>query len=578
MLVPEHKQTRPQFQGVAVNEQKSGARVAYFEAFVGRFGPSKEHDQPVTFPSDIVGEGVLLGDIQNLSLIGIKERHFQTALPIQPHWRVIAAKGRPFILDCTSERPYEEEEKNLQKLDGRFCFVAADSEKLMLVTDLLGCSAIYYYQHRDVFYFSTHLGLLIASLKDRPDIDELGLATMIAGSCCINGRTIYSGVRRLGAGQYLEVSRANSSMTLKNRSYASPTNLFDPSVTCHNAERRFEELLRVAVDRERADGPYDVMLSDGLDSTAICLALVLNSHNDIRASTYGEWRSREMRGARHFAATHGITHIPIPYGRWKLGSEARLIAALSRGGAGLQVEHNTIGFKRAARHFSRVAVGFLGDALTGAHLPNGIRTEIDMILPFKRMLDEKVRMLFRDEFHEIEAEIKEIKRNLSGLTDIQKMFFLDLTIRQATWISTTFDQCGWHVAISYPFYHRELMKFCCALSWNDLKGQRLYKEWVRRTAFSTEKRPMPLHNPSWAAYRKLQRVLDFAGKFLPAARPVVDVNWKKRIAPLRPWLLRLNDRVTSPKLCGALEAQLKHTDNYLALLVLAGVALGTVEK
>ena len=552
----------------------------YFEAFLGVFGPGSDRVH-LSIPPELSRNDVtLLARSSNLAVAGLKERSFPLQLSAQRPWSVVAAKGRPFPLNGALDFQLSRDriESDLKKLDGRFCIAAAGPDQLILATDVLGASAIYYYQNpAGLIYFSTHLGILVASLPTRPHLDDLGIAAMLAGSCCINGRTVYEGIRRLKAAQYLGATRDGGSVKWSISTYTSPADCLSGSIPpFEHLDRRFGELLCAAVDRERCSGDYALMLSAGLDSRAIALALVLNGNAEIDAATYGEWRSWDMRGARAFAARHEMRHFPLPYGDWKMGSEARTIAALSGGNAGLQVEHNSIGFKRAAKHFRRVAVGFLGGTLTGANLPKNGRTEYDVILNFKRLLREEVKAIFRDELHEIESEIASEKDALSGLSNTQKNLLLDWTIRQATWISTTFDQCGWYLPICFPFYNRELMKFCFGLGREHLENQRLYRSWVTRETSSTARNLIHRRNLSWLVDESRQRFLDIGALCVPRMRAVSIIDWKMRTAPLLPWLRDLCSKVESAKLRSAMEAQLKPGTSEATLLLTGGAALGTL--
>jgi hypothetical protein len=168
----------------------------------------------------------------------------------------------------------------------------------------------------------------------------------------------------------------------------------------------------------------------------------------------------------------------------------------------------------------------------------------------------------------------EAKKELTALTVTQQAMFLDLTIRQATRISTTFDQCGWHVPLCYPFSNRDLMNFCFTLPSAELEGQRIYRKWFEKESRSLVTRPTMSKYLPWLLYASVQRVLDQGARFSWKFRMPDNVNWTHRIEPIRPWLREICGQVDNSKFRHAFEAQLRPGTNVVGLLLIAGIALG----
>jgi hypothetical protein len=129
----------------------------------------------------------------------------------------------------------------------------------------------------------------------------------------------------------------------------------------------------------------------------------------------------------------------------------------------------------------RAIVGFLGDACTGAHLPAGVDTfHTAPIFPWEGRWAAGLLREIETEITDLRAELETRYNGLSDLAPYQRHLLLDLTIRQATWISTSFDLCGAFAEISCPFFDRAWIRFMFNMRLADLRGQAFYREWLSR--------------------------------------------------------------------------------------------------
>ena len=124
-------------------------------------------------------------------------------------------KGRPFYVSepVTSPRCNiaESAERNqlLENLDGKWSLCCVSENLVLCATDLLGAGPIYYCSRGNQFYLSTHLGVLLATLDERWEYDQLGIASILFSRGLVEGRTHVRGISRLGHGAYIAVERSS---------------------------------------------------------------------------------------------------------------------------------------------------------------------------------------------------------------------------------------------------------------------------------------------------------------------------------------------------------------------------------
>jgi asparagine synthase (glutamine-hydrolysing) len=159
------------------------------------------------------------------------------------------------------------------RMRGDFVLLAWDREKCegLLARDQLGARPAYLHWRSGVLHFANELQMLLAALPRRPQPDRASVAHWISASSRPGTRTLYSGVERLGAGEMvvLEPGGANA------RRYWEPR--YEEPLDGSRGElaERVREGLRLAVGRRlAADAPTGVLLSGGLDSSAVAAVAV----------------------------------------------------------------------------------------------------------------------------------------------------------------------------------------------------------------------------------------------------------------------------------------------------------------
>lgn len=174
-------------------------------------------------------------------------------------------------------------EKVFEKLDGMFAAAIWDSRKqrLLLARDRLGKKPLYYAfvgPRRDSLIFGSELKVLAA----HPDLDRrvspTALAAYLTYECSPEAETIYAQASRLLPGHYLTYDRQTNRAEIfeywRMRFASSPAALEVAGKTEDQLAERLRELI-IEATRKRliSDVPLGVLLSGGIDSSAVAAAM-----------------------------------------------------------------------------------------------------------------------------------------------------------------------------------------------------------------------------------------------------------------------------------------------------------------
>lgn len=158
-------------------------------------------------------------------------------------------------------------EAMLERLRGDFALLVWDpsAQTGLLARDQLGSGSVYFHFGGGRLVFGSEVSRVLALLPTRPAPDEAALAHWLAASGPPEGRTLYAGVRRLREGGLI---RLREGRWEEGRYWApryEPTTESDPEA----AVAGLHERLQTAVRRRMSGGGVGVMLSGGLDSSAV---------------------------------------------------------------------------------------------------------------------------------------------------------------------------------------------------------------------------------------------------------------------------------------------------------------------
>lgn len=205
--------------------------------------------------------------------------------------------------------------KALSKLNGMYAFALFEhaSRELWLVRDRLGIKPLYYAKLPDRLLFASELKALLPALPQTPEINPLALAQFFQNQSSSGRETIFKDIQRVLPGEALRVS---ANLDIEHVRYWRATDVLPRKPLTHeDAVAEWEPLFeRVMREHMRADVPYGVFLSGGVDS-AILLAQLKRLHSKpIRTFSIG-WadakQKDELDGAQRMAQLLGSDHEPI---------------------------------------------------------------------------------------------------------------------------------------------------------------------------------------------------------------------------------------------------------------------------
>ncbi len=167
---------------------------------------------------------------------------------------------------------------------GQFSAVVWDRERtrLHLVCDRLARQGWYVLEGPGEILFATELRDLLALAPSRPDPDALSFTMWLGARGCPEGRTLYSGVSRLGPGEAF----AYSGGALDRRIHWRPT--YEPPRHTGRGElaEALRRQLRASTWQYLTPGVNGVILSGGIDSSVVAVAAAEGRASGIDVRTY----------------------------------------------------------------------------------------------------------------------------------------------------------------------------------------------------------------------------------------------------------------------------------------------------
>jgi asparagine synthase (glutamine-hydrolysing) len=160
----------------------------------------------------------------------------------------------------------------LERFNGMFALALWDSERreLLLARDRYGIKPLYYARQGDTLLFGSEIKAMLAHPGLRVEMDREALLEYFTFQNLFTDRTLFAGVRLLGAGCALRVS-ANRPAALSPQRYWDFA-FREPSTPESEPEyvEELDRLFRTAVERQLvADVPIGSYLSGGMDSGAV---------------------------------------------------------------------------------------------------------------------------------------------------------------------------------------------------------------------------------------------------------------------------------------------------------------------
>jgi len=184
--------------------------------------------------------------------------------------------------------------------------------KTILARDPFGIKPLYYAQTPDGFYFASEPQALIAAGVVAPHVNTVARDELLGLQFTASNTTAFTGLERVAPGETLIIEAGK----IVRRSHQSSLPPPKPDALSEaEAHLRFESAWAdsIAVHR-RADVPYGMFLSGGIDSTAVLAMMARQEPRSVLAYTAafpGTAAHDERDQARHVAKTFGASHVEV---------------------------------------------------------------------------------------------------------------------------------------------------------------------------------------------------------------------------------------------------------------------------
>lgn len=196
------------------------------------------------------------------------------------------------------------------RFNGMFAIAIYDPRegRLWLFRDRLGIKPLYYVKKFGCFWFSSEIKSLIAGLGEKPSIHLPSIHQFLTFRFVPDGYCAFEGVNKLSPGSRLCVDL--NRLEVSRQSYWQSEVQSEPLDESRDYLKEFEELFLDAVEKRlvASDVPVGVLLSGGLDSSAVAAAAIELGHKSFHTFTVhfedgGEFS--EMKYAKEMALQLG---------------------------------------------------------------------------------------------------------------------------------------------------------------------------------------------------------------------------------------------------------------------------------
>jgi asparagine synthase (glutamine-hydrolysing) len=168
----------------------------------------------------------------------------------------------------------------IERVEGMFAFCLVDraAGRLHLVRDRLGKKPLYYRAGRGGLAFASEIKALLPGLAERPTVRPQSIADYLTFRYVPGPETIWEGIAKLPPAHHLEYDLTTGDIRTHRYWHSDVrADALDPT---RDYEAEFAELFLGAVEKRlvAADVPVGVLLSGGLDSSAVAAAAVELGH------------------------------------------------------------------------------------------------------------------------------------------------------------------------------------------------------------------------------------------------------------------------------------------------------------
>ena len=165
----------------------------------------------------------------------------------------------------------------------RSAFTIPRARQIHLVRDRLGKKPLYYGEIEGAFCFASELKAILAGAASRPEIEPQAIYDFLTLRYVPGPATIWRGLRSLEAGTCLTLNLDDRKLAQRKFwSVEFRSETFDPG---RDYAAEFEQLLRAATEKRlvASDVPVGILLSGGIDSSAIAATAAELGHNNLHS-------------------------------------------------------------------------------------------------------------------------------------------------------------------------------------------------------------------------------------------------------------------------------------------------------
>lgn len=205
----------------------------------------------------------------------------------------------------------------VERLRGMYAIALHDapSGQLILTRDAFGIKPLYYVERPELFAFASEPRALIAGGLAQPMLDPMRHAELLELQFTTGRDTAFLGIRRLLPGETLVL--AEGRIVERRRREALPGGAPEPWDEREALERLDAALIDSVRVHQRADVPYGMFLSGGIDSSVVLALMAKLNDRPVRAFTIGFSGTRvadERALARKLAQKVGAEHVEVEFG------------------------------------------------------------------------------------------------------------------------------------------------------------------------------------------------------------------------------------------------------------------------
>ncbi len=176
----------------------------------------------------------------------------------------------------------------IQRLEGMFgiCLYDPRIKTVFLIRDRVGIKPLYYGWIDGRFYFSSEIKAILATVEKNPEIDPQSVYHYMTFRYVPGPETIWKGIKKLQPGHYMSLNLSTfESLTIRYWSVPFKGKMEDG----RDYDEEFENLFLDAVQSHlvESDVPVGVLLSGGLDSSAVVAAAVELGHENFHTFSIG---------------------------------------------------------------------------------------------------------------------------------------------------------------------------------------------------------------------------------------------------------------------------------------------------